>query len=96
MARRLIYRLYERRLAGQVAAGPMPRHVGIILDGNRRHARATGLRDPEAIYRRGAAKLDEILTWSADLGIPMVTLWVFSPDNLGRPVAEIGGILGAV
>ncbi|MHB1304605.1 MAG: polyprenyl diphosphate synthase [Acidiphilium sp.] len=93
---RLVYRLYERRLAAQVAGGPMPRHVGIILDGNRRHARAYGLSDPRAIYRIGAAKLDEILTWSADLGIPMVTLWVFSPENLGRPDAEVGGILGAV
>ncbi len=91
-----IYRIYERRLARQVVTGPMPQHVGIILDGNRRHGRAAGLQEPEAIYRLGAAKLDDILTWSADLGIPMVTLWVFSPDNLGRPEAEIDGILGAV
>jgi short-chain Z-isoprenyl diphosphate synthase len=91
-----IYRIYERRLARQVATGPMPRHVGIILDGNRRHGRAAGLHEPEAIYRLGAAKLDDILNWSADLGIPMVTLWVFSPDNLSRPEVEIDGILGAV
>lgn len=94
--RRLIYGLYEQRLVREVVAEPMPRHVGLILDGNRRHARASGVHDPEAIYRHGAAKLDEILAWSADLGIPMVTLWVFSPDNLGRPEAEIGGIFGAV
>ena len=91
-----IYRIYERRLARQVATGPMPQHVGIILDGNRRHGRAAGLHEPEAIYRLGAAKLDDILAWSADLGIPMVTLWVFSPDNLSRPEAEVDGILGAV
>ena len=91
-----IYRIYERRLTRQVATGPMPQHVGIILDGNRRHGRAAGLHEPEAIYRLGAAKLDDILTWSADLGIPMVTLWVFSPDNLSRPEAEVDGILGAV
>lgn len=91
-----VYRIYERRLARQIAPGPMPQHVGIILDGNRRHGRATGLNQPELIYQLGAAKLDEILAWSADMGIPMVTLWVFSPENLGRPEAEVNGILGAV
>ena len=92
----LVYRIYEGRLVAKVAAGPMPRHVGIILDGNRRHGRANGLMDPERIYRLGASKLDEILAWSTELKIPMLTLWVFSPDNLSRPEAEIGGILGAL
>jgi len=96
LAWRLIYQIYERKLSDQVQAGPKPRHVGIILDGNRRHARAAGLRDTGAIYARGAEKLDDILTWSADLRIPMVTLWVFSPDNLARPEAEIGGIFAAL
>ena len=93
---RFVYWLYERRLAKQVLSGPMPHHVGIILDGNRRHARARRLYEPEIIYRLGAAKLDDVLAWSADLGIAMVTLWVFSPNNLGRPEAEVEGILGAV
>jgi short-chain Z-isoprenyl diphosphate synthase len=96
LIRRLIYRIYERRLLATVAAGPMPHHVGIILDGNRRHGRANGLADPETIYRLGAGKLDDILAWSTELKIPMLTLWVFSPDNLGRPEAEVGGILGAL
>jgi short-chain Z-isoprenyl diphosphate synthase len=96
LLRSLVYRLYERRLGQRVAAGVMPRHVGIILDGNRRHGRANGYSDPETIYRLGAAKLDDILTWSAELKIPMLTLWVFSTDNLGREEAEIGGILGAL
>lgn len=74
----------------------MPGHVGIILDGNRRHARESGMQNPDAIYRLGAAKLDDILAWSADLGVRRVTLWVFSPDNLRRPEAEVGGIFGAV
>jgi short-chain Z-isoprenyl diphosphate synthase len=92
---RIVYRIYERKLAGQVSGAPKPRHVGIILDGNRRHARANGL-NAEETYARGAAKLDDILAWSAELGIPMVTLWVFSPDNLSRPEAEIGSIFGAL
>ena len=93
---RLVYGVYERQLDRQVRALPMPGHIGIILDGNRRHAREKGMHDPDAIYRLGAAKLDDILAWSVELGVHMVTLWVFSPDNLRRPETEIGGILGAV
>jgi short-chain Z-isoprenyl diphosphate synthase len=97
LIRILVYRIYETRLRrGVAAAGPMPHHVGIILDGNRRHGRANGLLDPETIYRLGAAKLDDLLDWSTELNIPMLTLWVFSPDNMARPEAEIGGILGAL
>lgn len=89
------YSLYEARLARDVRAGPLPCHVGLILDGNRRHARAYGL-DQEDIYRVGAEKLDEILAWSAELGIGAVTLWVFSTENAGRPAREVDGILAAV
>lgn len=93
---RLVYGLYERQLERQVRALPIPGHIGIILDGNRRHARESGTRDPDAIYGLGAAKLDDILAWSVELGVRRVTLWVFSPDNLRRPEMEIGGIFAAV
>jgi undecaprenyl pyrophosphate synthase len=67
---------------------PMPRHIGIILDGNRRHARKQGLSEPCEIYQRGAGKLDDVLNWSAELYIPAVTLWVFSTENLKRSSSE--------
>src|SRR5262249_36774174 len=54
---RFLYWLYERRLLDLLKRGPMPRHIGIILDGNRRHARKRGLSDPCEIYQPGAAKL---------------------------------------
>ncbi|HTN09434.1 MAG TPA: polyprenyl diphosphate synthase [Acetobacteraceae bacterium] len=93
---RAAYRIYEQRLAGQVSAGEMPRHVGIILDGNRRHALARGVQQPETVYRAGAAKLDDVIAWSISLGIPMITLWVFSLDNLRRSESEVSGIFTAV
>ena len=93
---RPLYRLYEARLQRELAGRPMPRHVGIILDGNRRHARRSGLTEPREIYERGAGKLDEVLDWCAGLGIGAVTLWVFSTDNMNRPQAEVSGILAAV
>ena len=93
---RPLYVVYERRLFSQVRERPSPRHVGIILDGNRRFGQRAGMRDPLQVYRRGADKLDDVLTWCGELHIPAVTLWVCSTDNLGRPAAELAGILGAL
>src|SRR5262249_46504927 len=67
---RFLYWIYERRLLNQLKQRPMPRHIGIILDGNRRHARKRGLSDPSEIYQRGAERLDDILDWCAELRIP--------------------------
>jgi short-chain Z-isoprenyl diphosphate synthase len=93
---RFLYWMYERRLVDQIKRGPIPRHVGIILDGNRRHARKLGISEPYEIYQRGAEKLDDVLNWSAELHIPAVTLWVFSTENLKRSSVEVSGILKAV
>src|SRR5271157_977497 len=80
----LLYQLYEHRLRRQISAGPMPEHVGLILDGNRRYARKQGFPDPVRAYEMGAQKLDEVLLWCNELGIPAVTLWVCSTENLKR------------
>src|SRR5215510_9933868 len=93
---RLLYWLYEQRLRHQVRAKPAPRHVGIVLDGHRRWARKHGLVGPRKAYDLGAGKLDDVLAWCIDIGIPAVTLWVCSIDNLGRPAAEVSAIFGAV
>jgi short-chain Z-isoprenyl diphosphate synthase len=92
----LLYYLYERRLEHEIRRGPVPRHVGIILDGNRRWARAQGLRSLIEGYRVGAAKLDEVLAWCVDLGIPAVTLWACSTENLARDPAEVDGLLSVI
>jgi short-chain Z-isoprenyl diphosphate synthase len=90
------YARYEARLLSEVRARPVPRHVGIILDGNRRHARGHGLQDFRRIYEMGAGKLDEVLDWCAALGVGAVTLWVCSTDNMARPAEEVSGILAAI
>jgi short-chain Z-isoprenyl diphosphate synthase len=92
----LLYYLYERRLLHKVRHRHVPRHVGIILDGNRRYARERGLVDPLEAYELGARKLDDVLEWCAQLSVPAVSLWVFSTENLRRPAAEVSGILSAV
>jgi short-chain Z-isoprenyl diphosphate synthase len=93
---RFLYLFYEQRLLHQVRACPMPKHVGIILDGNRRFGRQRHLTDQREIYGIGARKLDDVLDWCAQLRIGAVTLWVLSTDNLSRPPAEVLGILAAI
>jgi short-chain Z-isoprenyl diphosphate synthase len=91
-----LYALYRRRLLRQVLADKPPRHVGLILDGNRRWGQLWGVADPARVYELGARKLDAVLDWCGELSIPAVTLWVCSPDNLNRAPAEVAGILAAV
>src|ERR1700686_2338876 len=93
---RPVYRLYEKRLADAVRQGCIPRHIGIILDGNRRYGRAHGVTDFRRLYDIGAGKLDGVLDWCAGIGVPAVTRWVCSADNLARPHQEVSGILGAI
>jgi short-chain Z-isoprenyl diphosphate synthase len=92
----LLYYLYARRLSRNVLARPRPGHVGIILDGNRRHGRSLGIVDPRAVYDLGADKLDEVLEWCAEFAIPTVTLWVFSTENFRRSADEVSGIMASV
>jgi short-chain Z-isoprenyl diphosphate synthase len=90
-----LYRAYERRLATRLDATAVPRHVGIMLDGNRRWARAAG-GDASHGHQAGADKIFEFLTWCEEVGIEVVTLWLLSPDNLNRPAAELEPLLAII
>lgn len=96
LLRRQASRLYERHLMNGIRGGAIPAHVGIILDGNRRHCERHGIRDPREIYTLGAHKLDDVLDWCAELAVPAVTLWVFSTENFERPADQVSGILAAI
>jgi short-chain Z-isoprenyl diphosphate synthase len=91
--RRLLYRLYERRLQKEIEAERLPQHVGLILDGNRRYARSVGLMSILEGHRLGAKKLEEVLTWCEELDIRMVSIWILSTENLQRPPEELAGLL---
>ncbi|MCU1495674.1 MAG: isoprenyl transferase [Acidimicrobiaceae bacterium] len=84
-----LYKIYERRLAQSLPPGRLPAHIGVILDGHRRFARAEGHVDYSSSYRSGMAKLEEFLGWCAHLDLPAVTAWVLSVDNLRRPAEEL-------
>jgi len=91
----VLYGLYERRLAAQLDPARLPRHVGAIVDGNRRWAKDAG-HDLRSGYQAGAAKVDEFLAWCHELGVGTVTFWVLSTDNLQRDAGEVDSIMIAV
>lgn len=70
--------------------GHFPRHLGIVLDGNRRWARRRGLPNVSDGHRVGFGKIPDVLAWCETLGIQIVTLWMLSDDNIARrPVEEL-------
>ncbi|HEX5594437.1 MAG TPA: isoprenyl transferase [Micromonosporaceae bacterium] len=91
--RDLVYSLYERRLKADLAGKPVPQHVGVMCDGNRRWARHMGFIDPNDGHRVGAAKIKDVLIWCDDAGIGHVTLYLLATDNLRRPAAELDPLL---
>jgi len=87
-----VYRAYAARLRAEVLANPVPQHVALIMDGNRRWARELGLREIRAGHSHGASKAVELLDWCAALGIREVTLWALSLENLERSAEEVVAI----
>lgn len=86
---RPIYRLYEDRLLRQMDPDRLPRHIGIILDGHRRYARAEGLADYEASYQVGMRKFETFLEWAQQVDIRAITGWLLSKENLARSTDEL-------
>jgi len=68
----------------------IPNHVAFILDGNRRWARAHGLN--LFGHRQGGKKFEEVLNWCLELGVPQVSAYVLSTENLDRPKKELDEI----
>lgn len=99
--RDLLYTVYERRILRQIAGSDSPKHVALILDGNRRWAREAGLDDPAEGHRAGAAKIAEMLGWCSEAGVEVVTVFLLSTDNLDTRSPEelkdlleiIGGVV---
>jgi len=62
--------------------------LGIIIDGNRRWAKLRGLPSWEG-HRAGAKKLEEFLNWCLEIGIPQISIYTLSTENLDRPKEEL-------
>jgi short-chain Z-isoprenyl diphosphate synthase len=90
--RRVLYPAYEARVVRRLPADRLPKHVGVMLDGNRRWARAVG-QDAAHGHRAGAANISPLLQWCEELGVRVVTLWLLSTENLNRPPEELEELL---
>lgn len=90
-----LYGLYERRLASGLNVLKLPRHIGVLVDGNRRWAKLAGAPTAEG-HQAGADKIHEFLGWCRELGIQTVTLYMLSTDNLSRPSDELEDLLGII
>lgn len=93
--RRVLYPAYESRLARRLSPARIPKHVGVMLDGNRRWARAVGIDTAEG-YRAGADNIFPMLGWCEEVGVEVVTLWMLSTDNLHRPPEQLRGLLAII
>ena len=92
-----LYPLYERRLVRSLDFSKTPHHVGVILDGNRRWAKANPSIDGDTSSRRGhkagADKIIELLDWCEESNVKVLTLWLLSNDNLKRSPEELKALI---
>lgn len=89
----LFYPLYEWRIVRDLDFSKTPHHVGVILDGNRRWAKANPNQGDPNGHKAGASKIIEFLGWCDDAEVRVVTLWLLSTDNFKRSAAEIEELL---
>ena len=82
----------ERRLLEKVRAAPVPRHLAIIMDGNRRFAASHGMMVQEG-HVRGKETLEKLLDWCLEVGIRILTVYALSTENLRRPADELGPLM---
>lgn len=88
----IIYPLYEARLIRRLDTNATPKHVGVILDGNRRWAKAN-LASSQSGHSAGARKIIDFLSWCEESNVEVVTLWMLSTDNLSREKSELQPLL---
>jgi short-chain Z-isoprenyl diphosphate synthase len=92
-----LYSFYARRLRRQAMAGPLPEHVGMIMDGNRRWARQMGMANPSLGHKYGAEHAENVLSWCETVGIKHVTVFLCSTENLqNRGDAEVAFLMRVI
>jgi len=74
----------------------IPNHIGFILDGNRRWAEKQGMPRWMGHIKGGLPKGEDVVDWCLELGVPQVSMFVLSTENLNRPKKEVDAILDAV
>ena len=93
MAENILYRLYEWYITRDLKPEKMPKHVAIIMDGNRRYSKLQGNMDVVKGHEIGVDTLEKVLDWSIELGIEIITAYAFSTENFNRPEHEVEGLM---
>src|SRR2546427_3582183 len=81
-----------QELSEQIDRSALPAHVAIIMDGNGRSARRRGV-PGVAGHRAGISAVREVVEGSAELGIPVLTLYAFSVESWKRPRSEVSTLM---
>lgn len=92
--RNLLYSFYEAKLERGLKPADLPKHIGVMVDGNRRWAQLQGMEKAGHGHQAGAKKIVDFLGWCSELRIPHVTLYLLSTDNLkGRSQDELSDLI---
>jgi short-chain Z-isoprenyl diphosphate synthase len=95
--RELIYKLYESNLERRLDLTNLPKHVAVMLDGNRRWAERRAGAKVSHGHVAGAQKIFDFLEWCDELQIPVVTLYLLSVDNLkNRKSSELDELIDII
>ena len=89
------YSIYEERLEKEVAEKPIPKHIAIIMDGNRRCAKEQGL-EPREGHMAGKEKIKDVLDWCMKLGVKNLTVYAFSTENFNREPDEVDFLMDLI
>lgn len=93
MGENIIYKLYDWYISKDLDPNKMPKHVAIIMDGNRRYAKLQGNKNILKGHELGVDILENVLDWSIELGIEIITAYAFSTENFNRPESEVDGLM---
>jgi len=83
-----IDKIRDDKLLEQIKEYPVPEHVAIIMDGNRRFAKEFGL-TPDSGHLFGRDKIEDVLEWCFELKIKNLTVYAFSTENFERDIEEV-------
>ena len=93
MEENILYKIYEWYISRNLKPEKMPKHVAIIMDGNRRYSKLQGNIDVVKGHEIGVDTLEKVLDWSIELGIEIITVYAFSTENFNRPQHEVEGLM---
>jgi tritrans,polycis-undecaprenyl-diphosphate synthase [geranylgeranyl-diphosphate specific] len=82
----------ERVLLERIRGAPLPQHLAIIMDGNRRFAYGHGMLVQEG-HERGKDKVEQLLDWCLEVGVRILTVYALSTENFSRPTEELNDLM---